>query len=255
MGKTIAFSNQKGGTGKTTTVINTAGALTELGKKVLVVDADPQGNATLGLGVNNHDLDATLYDVMVNGHPLVEIIKSVGEGLDLAPTNITLSLAEGDLINEYRREDRLRNAIEPVKKRYDYIFIDCPPALGMLTVNALSAADSVIIPMETSFYSLVGLTQLIETIDKITSAINPDLHIEGILPTRFVGRTNQAREVLDEVKTKLGGHIKVFDSIIRELVVFREAPVSGLPVTQYNPRHEGTNEFRAFAKELVAQTS
>lgn len=251
MSHIVAFANQKGGTGKTTSVINLAGALTELGRRVLAVDIDPQGNLTIGLGIDVFSLSSTIYEVMVNGQPIEEIIQPVREHIHVAPTNINLSVADLQLAGEIRREDRLRDALAPVKDRYDFVLIDCPPSLGLLTINALSAAEQVLIPMACDYYSLVGVRLLLNTIQRIQARLNPRLKILGVLPTRFDGRITHAKEVLNEAREKLGQHVKVFDSVIRESVVFKEAPVSGQTITEYNSKHPGAEDYRAFAQEFI----
>ena len=251
MSHIVAFANQKGGTGKTTTVINLAGALTELGQHVLAVDIDPQGNLTIGFGIDVFSLTSTIYEVMVNGQPLAEIIKPVRENIHVAPTNINLSVADLQLAGEIRREDRLRDALAPVKERYDFVLIDCPPSLGLLTINALSAADQVLIPMACDYYSMVGVRLLLNTIQRIQSRLNPRLKILGVLPTRFDSRITHAKEVLNEAREKLGQHVKVFDAVIRESVVFKEAPVGGQTITEYNSKHPGAEDYRLFAQEFT----
>jgi chromosome partitioning protein len=251
MSETIAFANQKGGTGKTTTVINLAGALAELGKRALVVDIDPQASLTIGFGIEPPDLERTIYDVMVEGHPIQTIIRQLREHIDIVPTNIYLSVAELKLAGEIRREDRLKNALAKVKNNYDYVLIDCPPSLGLLTINALAAADKVLIPMSCDFYSMVGVRLLLDTIHRIQDQLNPDLKILGILATRFDARTVHAKEVLQDTREKLGSHFKVFDAVIRESVRFKEAPIEGKTITEYSTNHPSAEDYRNFAKEFI----
>ncbi len=251
MSNIIAFANQKGGTGKTTTVINLAGALAEQGKKVLVVDIDPQGNLTIGLGIDVFSLTNTIYEVMVNGFPIEDIIKPVRDNIHVVPTNINLSVADLQLAGEIRREDRLRDALATVKDRYDFVLIDCPPSLGLLTINALSAADKVVIPMSCDYYAMVGVRLLLTTIQRIQARLNPHLKILGILATRYDSRTTHSKEVLTEAREKLGQNVKVFDALIRESVVFKEAPVTGLTITEYNSKHLGAEDYRLFAQEFI----
>jgi len=251
MSNITAFANQKGGTGKTTTVINLAGALAEQGHRILVVDIDPQGNLTMGLGIDVFTLTNTIYEVMVNSLPIEEIIKPVRENIHVVPTNINLSVADLQLAGEIRREDRLREALATVANQYDYVLIDCPPSLGLLTINALSAAGNVVIPMSCDYYSMVGVRLLLSTIQRIQTRLNPHLKILGILPTRFDGRTTHAREVLSEAHEKLGRNVKVFDSLIRESVVFKEAPIGGQTITEYSSKHPGAEDYRLFAQEFI----
>jgi len=251
MSHTIAFANQKGGTGKTTTVINLAGALAEIGKKILIVDNDPQASLSLGFGVDVPTLEKTLYDVMVSGYPIQKTIISLRDNIDLVPTNIYLSAAELQLAGEIRREDRLKNGLARIKDSYDYVFIDCPPSLGLLTINALSAADKVLIPMSCDYYALIGVKLLLDTIGRIQNQLNPELEILGVIPTRFDRRTIHSKEVLSDVRGKLGAHIRVFDSVIRESVRFKEAPVEGKTITEYSSDHPGAEDYRDLAKEFI----
>jgi chromosome partitioning protein len=251
MGYTVAFSNQKGGTGKTTTVINTAGALVEMGKRVLVVDIDPQASLTVGLGIDPDSLEKTMYDVLVKNYPISKLIKTAKEGIDLAPTNITLSAAEIDLNSKYRREDKLHQALQSVRKSYDLILVDCPPSLGVFTINALSAADGVVIPMSTAFYSLVGIRLLSDTLDSIKQEINQDLEVLGVLPTVYDKRTKHATEVLNLVRDQLSGRIHVFETVIRAATKVQESPVIGQTVLEYSPSHPVADDYRYFAKELL----
>lgn len=248
----VALANQKGGTGKTTTAINLAGALSDLGKHVLVVDLDPQSSMTIGLGVNATQLEQSMYDVLIQGVPVHDIILAVRDTIHLAPTNINLSVAEIQLVSEIRREDRLRGALAPIKDDYDFVLIDCPPSLGLLTVNALSAADGVIIPMSTDYYSLVGVTLLLNTIRRMKSQLNPDLEVLGVLATRFDRRTLHAQEVLDEVRQKLDGQCPVYDTVIRESVRIKEAPIAGKTITEYQANHPAAQDYVSFAKEFLA---
>ena len=251
MGYTVAFSNQKGGTGKTTTVINTAGALSEMNKKVLVVDLDPQASLTIGLGVDPDRLDKTMYDVLVKNYSIANLIQPVKEGIDLAPTNITLSAAEIDLNNQYRREDRLHRALSKAKSSYDLVLVDCPPSLGIFTINALSAANGIVVPMSCAFYSLVGIRLLFDTLANIRQEINEDLEILGVLPTLYDRRTKHANEVLQLVKEQLSGQIHVFNTVIRTATRVQEAPVRGQTILEYSPSHPSADDYRNFAKELL----
>ncbi len=255
MGYTIAFSNQKGGTAKTTTVINTAGALAENGYNILVVDMDPQASLTVGLGLDAETLEHTMYDVLLDNLPIQTLITSIRDNVDIAPTNITLSAAEISLNNQYRREDRLLHAIAPVKDNYDLILVDCPPSLGILTINALSAADGIVVPMSCAFYSLMGIKLLFNTLEGIKQQINPDLETLGVLPTMYDRRTKHANEVLELVRTQLDGHVHVFDTIIRMAVKMQEAPVAGQTITEYAPKHPGSQDYRDFAAELIQEVN
>ena len=251
MARIIAFSNQKGGTAKTTTVANLAGALNEMGRRVLVVDIDPQASLTIGFGVDASALPATLYDAIIHGTPLDEIVVPVREHVDLAPTNINLSVAELQLVGEMRREDRLRHALASIESRYEFILIDCPPSLGLLTLNALAAADYVFIPMSCDYYALVGVRLLLDTLARVQERLNPHLQILGVLPTRFDARTLHAREVVDEVRDKLNGRVRVFDTVIRETVRFKEAPIQGQTITEYMSGHAAAQDIRDLTEEFL----
>ena len=251
MAHTIAFANQKGGTAKTTTVANLAGVLNESGKRVLLVDVDPQASLTIGFGVNVPALGQSVYDVIAADLPLADVLVSIRPNVDLAPTNINLSVAELQLVGEMRREDRLKQALAPVQDHYDFILIDCPPSLGLLTLNALSAADSVLIPMSCDYYALVGVRLLLDTLRRVQERLNPDLRILGVLPTRYDARTLHSREVLQEVHDKLQGQVRVFDTVIRETVRFKEAPIQGQTITEYMSDHPAAQDFRSFTEEFL----
>lgn len=251
MAHTIAFANQKGGTAKTTTVANLAGVLNERGKKVLLVDIDPQASLTIGFGVQITDLDETVYDVVTGQTPLAQVLTPLREHVDLAPTNINLSVAELQLVGEMRREDRLKQALAPVAGDYDFILIDCPPSLGLLTLNALAAADRVLIPMSCDYYALVGVRLLLDTLRRVQERLNPDLRILGVLPTRYDARTLHSKEVLQEVRSKLQGQVHVFETVIRETVRFKEAPIQGQTITEYMDGHAASQDFRAFTEEFL----
>lgn len=252
MAKVIAISNQKGGTGKTTTAVNLAGALAEQDKKILVVDADPQASLGVGFGVEVSKLEKSLYNVVLEEAPLKDTLISVREGIDLAPSNIYLSAAELQLSGVIRREDRLKTALVQIKKEYDFILIDSPPSLGLLTINALSASESILIPMSCDFHSMVGVKLLLETIERTRVQLNPEIKILGVLPTRFDMRTLHAKEVLDEVREKLSGRgIRVFATVIRETVRFKEAPIEGKTILEYMKDHPGAEDYRELAKEVL----
>jgi len=249
--KVIAFSNQKGGTGKTTTVLNLAGVLADKGKKTLVIDLDPQGSLTTGFGVDIFDLGKNIYNVVIGQEPLDKVVMSLSPNLDIAPTDINLSAAELELYMKPRREDRLKNALEPMREAYEYILIDCPPSLGMLTINALSAADGVVIPMACDFYSLVGVRLLLQSITSTKAELNPALDIVGILPTRFDQRTNHSKEVLQELRDKLSNHVTIFETVIHETVKLKEASSNQKTITDFSPEHRAADDYRNFAEEFL----
>ena len=250
MTKIMAIINQKGGVGKSTTAINLSAALGEMGKQVLLVDLDPQGNATSGLGIEKGQLNACIYDVLLNDVPIEQsIIPDVCKGLDLVPATINLAGAEVELVSEMARENRLKDAVGSLRGKYDYIFIDCPPSLGLLTVNALVGADKLIIPIQTEFYALEGVTKLLESMKRVKSRLNPSLDIFGILLTMYDGRTTLSRQVAAEVRTYFGD--QVFETIIPRTVKLSEAPSYGMPITQYDPSGKGAAAYSELAKEVV----
>ena len=253
MGKIIAVCNQKGGTGKTTTAVNLAAALAETGKKVLLMDMDPQGNATSGVGINKSDIKVSIYDVLVHKAQLADvIIKTEFRNLDLVPCNIQLTGAEIELVGALSRETRLRKAIETVKAQYDFIFIDSPPSLGLLTLNALVAADSILIPIQCEFYALEGVSQLIGTIGLIRDGLNSELDIQGVLMTMADFRTNLTNEVINEIK----GYFKdkVYNTVIPRNVRLSEAPSYGKPITYYDASSAGALKYKELAEEFVGNT-
>ena len=252
MGQTIACVNQKGGVGKTTTVVNLATYLALAGRRVLVVDLDPQGNATSGFGIDKSQLDRSVYDVLVDGHPVGDVVVStVVEGLSLAPSSIALSGAEVELVGADRRDRRLARMLEPVVGEYDWIFVDGPPSLGLLTLNALTAADAVLIPIQCEYYALEGLTQLTATISLVRDNLNPDLEINGVVMTMFDARTNLSSEVAAEVRRHLGE--TVYETQIPRSVRLAEAPSYGQPIALYRPDSRGAEAYAALATEFLAR--
>ncbi|WP_420115118.1 ParA family protein [Pseudactinotalea sp.] len=249
----IAMCNQKGGVGKTTTTINLGAALASYGRRVLLVDFDPQGAASAGLGVNAHELDATIYTELMKQRPDVrEIIQPTSvDGLDLAPANIDLSAAEVQLVNEVAREQVLSRVLRSVTDTYDVILIDCQPSLGLLTVNALTAAHGVIIPLETEFFALRGVALLVETIDKVRDRLNPRLQTDGILATMYDGRTLHSKEVLARVREAFGD--QVFSTVIGRTVKFPDASVATESILTYAPNHAGAYAYKKLARELIAR--
>jgi chromosome partitioning protein len=246
----IVIANQKGGVGKTTTAINLGSALNELGQRVLLVDLDPQSALSAGLGVDSYQLDETIYDVLVDSRVTMQsIIRSVRANLDVAPSNIDLAAAEVELISAIGREYIFKEALAPVRGNYDYILVDSPPSLGLLTVNALTAADEVIIPLQCEYLALRGMRSLLETIEKVRAKLNPHLEIRGILGTMFNSRTLHAQEVMDEIRSIFGD--KVFDVVIKSSIRFAEAPVVHQSLLEYEPRHEGAMAYRKLAEVIV----
>lgn len=252
MGRIIAIANQKGGVAKTTTAVNLSACLALRGKRVLLVDIDPQGNATSGLGVDKNSLESCVYDVLLEGVPAEEIIISTEvAGLYLLPATLQLAGAEIELVSLEARERRLAQALAPLRNKYEYIFIDCPPSLGLLTVNALAAADSVLIPIQCEYYALEGLGQLLNTLELVRKNLNPSLEIEGVLLTMFDARTNLGIQVVDEVKNFFRG--KVYATIIPRNVRLSEAPSHGKPVVLYDPRSRGAEAYQELAKEVMGE--
>ena len=259
MGKVISLVNQKGGVGKTTTSINLASALGHLDKKVLLIDLDPQSNSTTGLGVNKAEIKKSIYNVIIHDCPIEDaIIKTKFKNLSIVPSMILLSGAEIELIQAASKEDikiadQLKEQIESIKDRYDFILIDCPPALGILTTNALAASDSVLIPVQCEYYSLEGVTQLLNTIIMTQSKINPKLDIEGVLLTMLDGRTLVGLEVVEDVRKFFKE--KVFNTIIPRLVRLVEAPSHGKPIIEYDPKCRGAEAYINLAKEVIERNA
>ncbi len=254
MGKSIAIFNQKGGVGKTTTNINLAACLAMKGIKVLVLDIDPQGNTTSGLGVSKRGLEKTSYDLLVedNIDPASTILQTIIPGLDIIPASVDLAAAEIELVQLEGRERRLKNALDKVRGDYDYIFIDCPPSLGLLTVNALCAANSVLIPLQCEYFALEGLSQLIRTIRALRKNLNPALAMEGILFTMYDGRTNLTYAVVNEVKAHFAD--KVYRTVIPRNVRLSEAPSHGKPIYYYDKYARGAESYAALSREFLERS-
>ena len=252
MGQTIACTNQKGGVGKTTTVVNLATYLALLGDRVLVIDLDPQGNATSGFGIDRNSIDGSVYDALVDGRPLAELHRATPvQGVRLIPSSIALAGAEVELATVDGRERRLGRALDAERDAWDWILVDCPPSLGILTVNALTGADAVLVPIQCEYYALEGLTQLIATINLVRDHLNPDLAITGVLLTMFDSRTNLSTEVAAEVRRHL--HEAVFDTVVPRSVRLSEAPSHGLPIALYRPESKGAEAYRQLAREVRAR--
>lgn len=250
MGYVIALANQKGGVGKTTTSVNLGACLAEQGQHVLLIDIDPQGNATSGTGISKATIEQDVYHVLIDETPIKDVImKTVHDGLDIVPTTIQLSGAEIELTSMMARETRLKDAIDSVKDTYDYVLIDCPPSLGLLTINAFTASDSILIPVQSEYYALEGLSQLLNTIKLVQKHFNPALKIEGVLMTMFDARTNLGQQVNAEVKKFFGD--QVYDTIIPRNVRLSEAPSHGLPIIDYDPKSKGAEVYRQLAKEVL----
>ncbi|MCI8631142.1 MAG: ParA family protein [Firmicutes bacterium] len=251
MGKAIAIFNQKGGVGKTTTNINLAACLALKGKKVLIVDIDPQGNTTTGMGITKKGLDNTSYELLVDSsvNPQKVIMHTNVENLDIIPASVNLAGAELEMVQVEGRERQLKKALDKVKSKYDYIFIDCPPSLGLLTINSLTAVDSVLIPIQCEFYALEGVSQLMSTIELVKKGFNPNLQIQGVILSMFDGRTNLSIQVVEEVKKYFKN--KVYTTVIPRNVRLAEAPSYGMPITEYDPASKGAEAYREFAEEFL----
>ena len=250
MGRIIAIANQKGGVGKTTTAINLSACLAENGKKVLAVDIDPQGNMTSGLGLEKEAVDKTIYDLMIGDASIDDVIyKEVIENLDILPTDINLSGAEIELIGTDNKEFIIRNEVHKVKDQYDFIIIDCPPALSVLTINAMTTADSVLVPIQCEYYALEGLSQLIHTIELVKERLNPDLEMEGVVFTMYDARTNLSLQVVENVKDNLNQTI--YKTIIPRNIRLAEAPSYGMPINKYDSKSTGADSYRRLAEEVI----
>lgn len=249
MGKVISVANQKGGVGKTTTTVNLSTILAKKGKKVLLIDTDPQGNATSGLGITK-EVELSVYDILVGDTEFDEVIQETAiKNLSLCPSNISLSGAEVELVSMMSREQRLKTKLDAIKDRYDYILIDCPPALGLITLNAFTASDSVLIPVQCEYFALEGLGQLLNTVNLVKKHLNKNLEIEGALLTMYDARTNLSNQVVKEVKKYFEN--KVYKTVIPRNVRLSEAPSYGMPISIYDPRSKGAKAYEKFAKELL----
>lgn len=250
VGRTIVVANQKGGVGKTTTAINLSASLAEMGQKVLVIDIDPQGNTTSGLGVEKDEVENTVYELLL-GECEIEntIIKTEYENLELIPSNIDLAAAEIELIGTEEKEYILKKALDTIKGRYSFILIDCPPSLSMLTINSMCAANTVLVPIQCEYYALEGLSQLIHTIDLVKERLNPDLEIEGVVFTMYDARTNLSLQVVENVKNNLNQNI--YKTIIPRNIRLAEAPSHGMPITSYDSKSTGAESYRLLAEEVI----
>lgn len=250
MGRIIAIANQKGGVGKTTTSINLSASLASKGKKVLVIDMDPQGNTTSGFGVDKNELENTIYELILGECSVQEcILKEVIENISIIPSNVNLAAAEIELIGVEKKEFILKNEIDWVKDQYDFIIIDCPPSLSMLTVNAMTTANTVLVPIQCEYYALEGLSQLIHTVNLVRERLNPTLDIEGILFTMYDGRTNLSMQVVENVKSHLDQ--KVYNTLIPRNIRLAEAPSYGMPINMYDPKSAGAESYMALADEVI----
>ena len=252
MGRIIAVANQKGGVGKTTTAINLAACLAEAGKKVLTIDLDPQGNMTSGLGVDKNEVENTVYELMLDECSIKEsMTDTVVDGMKVIPSNVNLAGAEIELLGIPEKEYILRNAVDYIKEDYDFIVIDCPPSLNMLTINAMTTANSVLVPIQCEYYALEGLTQLIHTINLVKKKLNPQLELEGVVFTMYDSRTNLSLQVVENVKDNLKQNI--YKTIIPRNIRLAEAPSHGLPINLYDPKSTGAESYRLLAEEVMGR--
>ena len=252
MGRIIAVANQKGGVGKTTTSINLPAALAEKGKRVLLIDTDPQGNATSGFGIEKNDLEYTIYELVLEECGIRDcIIEEVIPNVSIIPANVNLAAAEIELIGVDRKEFILKNEVDYVYDRYDYIIIDCPPSLNMLTINSMTTADSILVPIQCEYYALEGLSQLIHTVNLVKERLNPNLVMEGVVFTMFDSRTNLSTQVVENVKSNLNGYI--FETVIPRNIRLAEAPSYGMPIIKYDPKSTGSDAYMSLAEELLSK--
>ena len=249
MAKIIAIVNQKGGVGKTTTTVNLSAGLAANDKKVLLVDCDPQGNATSGFGINKSTINSTVYDVLINNVEAKYTLQMTNYGVTVLPSSISLAGAEVELVNAIARESKLRHALDPLRSDYDYILIDCPPSLGLLTINALAAADSIIIPIQCEFYALEGVTQLKNTIDLVKNSLNPLLAYEGIVMTMYDSRTNLSQQIVENVKKHYG--YLVYDTLIPRSIRLAEAPSYGMPIIAYDSKCKSSEVYLKLTEEVL----
>lgn len=250
MGKVIAIANQKGGVGKTTTSINLSASLAEKGKKILIIDTDPQGNTTSGFGVDKNNLENTIYELILGQCSVQDcIIKDVVKNVSLLPSNVNLAAAEIELIGIEKKEYILKNEVDWIKDQYDFIIIDCPPSLNALTINALTTADSVLVPIQCEYYALEGLSQLIHTVNLVKERLNPDLDIEGVVFTMYDSRTNLSMQVVENVKNNLNQ--KIYKTMIPRNIRLAEAPSYGMPIHMYDPKSAGAEAYMNLADEVI----
>ena len=250
MGKIISVANQKGGVGKTTTSINLSTLIAKKGKKVLMIDADPQGNASSGVGIDRDDIELSIYDILIEEVEFKDVVKKTNvKNLDICPSNINLAGAEVELVSVMSREHRLKEKLDKIKDDYDFIIIDCPPSLGLITLNAFTASDSVLIPVQCEYYALEGLGQLLNTINLVKKHLNKNLEIEGALLTMYDARTNLSNQVVKEVKNYFND--KVYKNVIPRNVKLSEAPSYGMPISVYDPRSKGAKSYEKFVKEFL----
>lgn len=252
MGKIIAIANQKGGVGKTTTAINLSASLAAKGKKVLVIDMDPQGNTTSGYGIDKNNLDDTIYELILGECAITDcVIKEVIPNVSILPSNVNLAAAEIELIGVEKKEYILKNEVDYIKDQYDYIMIDCPPSLSMLTINAMTTADSVLVPIQCEYYALEGLSQLIHTVNLVKERLNEDLDMEGVVFTMYDSRTNLSNQVVENVKQNLKQ--KVYDTVIPRNIRLAEAPSYGMPISVYDAKSAGAEAYMSLADEIIGR--
>lgn len=251
MGKTIAIANQKGGVGKTTTAINLSACLAEKGKRVLVIDTDPQGNTTSGFGIDKNNLENTIYELILGECSISDcVIKKVVGNVSVLPSNVNLAAAEIELIGIDKKEYILKKEVDYIKEEYDFIIIDCPPSLNMLTINAMTTADSVLVPIQCEYYALEGLSQLIHTINLVKERLNPDLEMEGTVFTMYDSRTNLSNQVVENVKENL--HQKIYNTLIPRNIRLAEAPSHGMPINLYDAKSAGAEAYMQLAEEVIS---